>query len=111
MNPYRQANHAITGPDLASGQTTRQATHGLEVVYYLRLPDGRIKIGTSTDVLARLNRHRKRWGNVTVLAIEFGGRNLERQRHLEFAEYLAAGREIFTPGPRLAEHLKALQCA
>ena len=92
----------------SDGQTAKQATNGVAVVYYLRLPDGRIKIGTSRDVLTRLTRHRKRFGDVEVLAIEFGGRDLESQRHREFADLLDEGREIFRPDSRLAEHIATL---
>lgn len=92
--------HIKTTPD-----SKRRTSHGIEVVYYLRLPDGRIKIGTSRDFLARVRRHRKRWGDVEVLAIEFGGRDLERQRHAEFADYRPDATELFHCGPRLAEHI------
>lgn len=92
-----------TSPD-----SKRRTSHGIDVVYYLRLPDGRIKIGTSRDFLARVRRHRKRWGDVEVLAIEFGGRDLERQRHIEFADYRPGASELFDCGPRLAEHIAGL---
>ncbi len=92
-----------TSPD-----SKRRTSHGIDVVYYLRLPDGRIKIGTSRDFLARVRRHRKRWGEVEVLAIEFGGRALERQRHIEFADYRPGASELFDCGPRLAEHIAGL---
>ena len=108
MTVYRQSSHAVHGTDVADGLTDAQATRGIAVVYYLRLPDGRIKIGTSRDALARLARHRRRFGDVAVLAVEFGGRDLEALRHQQFAHLLVEGREIFSAGPDLMRHVEVL---
>lgn len=92
-----------------AGQTTHQATVGVEVVYYLLLPDGNIKIGTSSNALERMAKHRRTSGYQEVLAIEFGGAELERQRHQEFAHLRVSRAENFLPSPELINHIDALR--
>lgn len=94
-----------------SPQTDRQATQGVEVVYYLRLPDGLIKIGTSRRALERLSTHRRKTGVDEVLAVEFGGRDLERQRHEQFAAEREGRREHFTASDALMSHIQSLRDA
>jgi hypothetical protein len=95
----------------ASTQTDRQATKGVDIVYYLLRADGTIKIGTSRRPLTRLAEHKRRGENGEVVAIEFGGRDLERQRHLEFA-HLRDGRfEHFDAAPDLMAHIATLRKA
>jgi hypothetical protein len=74
----------------------------VEVVYYLRYRD-RVKIGTTRNPRQRLSaiRHEQ------LLAFEPGGRDVERRRHGEFAEFREGG-EWFTADERLLAHAAAL---
>jgi hypothetical protein len=74
------------------------------VVYYLMI-DGLVKIGFASNIAKRLASYPP---NSRLLGTEPGGRDLESTRHREFAEYLSAGREWFTPGPRLRHHIEGL---
>ena len=95
----------------SSAETARKATDGVEVVYYLRFTDGLVKIGTSRQALERLAKHRRTKGDVEVLAVEFGGRDLERQRHEQFAHLRPTRHEHFTPAPELMDHIESLRQA
>ena len=69
------------------------------VIYYIRWGD-RIKIGTSENVRQRLHN----LYHDEVLALEPGGRTLERRRHAQFADYkLPKYKEWFTVAPALIE--------
>ena len=94
-----------------SAQTTRQATRGIEVVYYLKLADGNIKIGTSRQAVDRLRQHRKRFGDFEPLAVELGGRDLEAERHRQFAHLRVGRAEHFQPGPDLLDLIDSLRSA
>lgn len=78
-------------------------------VYYVRLGNGDIKIGTTTMLKQRMQALHL-W-LTDVLAVEPGGRDVERQRHLQFAEERlsrsgrGAQREDFEPSERLIEHI------
>lgn len=71
-------------------------------VYYLRVGD-QIKIGFSTDVRRRLRSYPP---GSELLALEPGDKKLERRRHNEFFEWLAAGREWFEPSDELLKHIQ-----
>ncbi|MFC5789701.1 GIY-YIG nuclease family protein, partial [Agromyces tardus] len=75
------------------------------VVYYVQFRDV-VKIGTTADL------HRRLRGipHERLLAIEFGGRELEVQRHAQFAEYRRVG-EWFTACPQLDNHVRQLRAA
>jgi hypothetical protein len=74
----------------------------IDVVYYLRWRD-RIKIGTTHRPRQRLAaiRHEE------LLAFERGARDLEQQRHREFAD-LREGGEWFRADTRLRDHAEAV---
>lgn len=91
--------------------STRLATQGMDIVYYLELPDGRIKIGTTNRPLDRISEHGRKSGTTKVLAIEFGGRDLERQRHADFADDRDGRAEHFTPSDALMAHIATLRQA
>lgn len=94
-----------------SGTTSlRRATNGVEVVYYAALPDDLIKIGTSANVLRRASQHGLA-GRDSLLAIEFGGRALERARHHQFAHLRVGKTERFTSAPDLLAHIEQLRQA
>lgn len=74
----------------------------VEVVYYLRWKD-RVKIGTSANPQQRLA---ALWHD-ELLALELGGREIERTRHRKFA-HLREGGEWFRADPELLAHARAL---
>lgn len=75
------------------------------VVYYLQLGE-HVKIGYTGNLRKRLKDYPL---NRRLLAYEPGDGNVEGQRHFQFREYLAVGKEYFTPGPKLIEHLNQLR--
>ena len=77
-------------------------------VYYVRIGD-HVKIGFTTRLRQRLSDLRVDHEN--LLAVEPGGRELETQRHREFAAERVGKRENFNPSPRLLAHIKALSIA
>lgn len=87
----------------------RAAQQEQSVVYYIRLGD-RVKIGTTVNLRARMGSFMVT--DEALLATEPGGRELEAQRHQEFAEERVveqggAGRrrELFNPSIRLLAHI------
>lgn len=78
------------------------------VVYYARIGDV-IKIGFTTNLVERLRALRVQPGG--LLAVEPGGRDVERSRHLEFADERYGAREDFAMSTRLMAHIEALQPA
>lgn len=82
-----------------------RAAPAAEPVVYFVMIDGLVKIGYTSDLTARLRTYPP---TAQLLATEPGGRERERTLHAEFGEYLSAGREWFTPGPRLRGYIEAL---
>lgn len=77
----------------------QRALNRQAVVYYIRR-DSRIKIGTTTNMQARM-------GSLQpdeILATEPGGRQVERGRHQQFAHLRYRG-EWFTPADDLLAHI------
>lgn len=75
-------------------------------VYYARIGDI-IKIGFTRHLWARMRALRV--SHLDLLAVEPGGREVERARHLEFrAERAHARMENFHPSERLLGHIAAL---
>lgn len=68
-------------------------------VYYLRVGE-RIKVGYSVDVKRRMRAYPP---GSDLLAVEPGDRELETQRHRQFAGSRTDGREWFRPTPDLLE--------
>lgn len=80
----------------------------IPLVYYVTRSDrpGEVKIGTSTNVMRRAVDLRE--GHVvTLLAVEPGGRDLERKRHGMFAPMRLDG-EWFTLGAPIIYHVMEL---
>jgi hypothetical protein len=75
------------------------------VVYYIQVGKY-IKIGTTKDVDKRLQQYPP---DSELLAIEPGSFTIEDMRHKQFAKYLAARNEWFSPGPKLMQHIAGLQ--
>ena len=78
-----------------------------EFVYYLMLRPSALKIGMITCLIQRINSLRT--DLQYVVALEVGGRELERQRHKQFAAERFGRREDFHVSERLKAHIKALQ--
>lgn len=76
------------------------------VVYYLRTPSGRVKIGYTANLKRRLVQLRARAAD--VLAYEPGGRDVEARRHAEFADARVGRTEDFDVSDDLARHLATL---
>lgn len=75
------------------------------VVYYGQIGD-HIKIGTTTNLKSRMVAYPP---NRRLLATEPGYEDVEAARHREFADLLDMGREWFTPGARLINHINNLR--
>lgn len=90
----------------AEGALPRSKTAHDAIVYYLRLADGRIKIGTTTNLKVRMADLRRDMDQ--VLATEPGGRDVEALRHRQFSEVREGRREDFNPSPALMEHVAGL---
>ena len=110
-----EQQHAAWRPSEVSAEqiaALAQARADQAVVYYIRLPGDRIKIGTTTNMTIRLTGlrvHRE-----DVLATEPGGYDLERARHQQFdgLRYPSVrGRrtEDFKPGQVLLDHIAMLR--
>jgi hypothetical protein len=88
-----------------------EATKGLEVVYYIELERDIIKIGTSTNLAQRIRKHGfsllRNEGR--LLAVEFGSRELEHQRHEQFSDVRIGKTELFHVSPALRDHVMALR--
>lgn len=75
------------------------------VVYYIRV-GSLVKIGVTTGLTHRIKAYPP---DATLLATEAGDRAVERQRHEQFAESLAHGREWFFPSAALIAHINLLR--
>ena len=73
------------------------------VVYYARMLTGRIKIGYTTDLYSRAAA--LRISHDAVLAFEPGGRDVELQRHRQFAATRHGRTEEFDESPDLLGHM------
>jgi hypothetical protein len=89
---------AYTDEEFADAKAAREVGW----VYYLRVGD-QVKIGFSSDVRRRLRAYPP---GSELLAVEPGDKKLERRRHNEFFEWLAAGREWFEPSAELLKHIQ-----
>jgi len=76
----------------------------VEVVYYIRFGD-RMKIGTSSNLRQRMG---QLW-HEELVAIERGGRDRERARHAQFANYRLGASEWFELAPELLAHAETLR--
>lgn len=75
-------------------------------VYYVRLGD-HIKIGYTVNMTQRMNALRADLSQ--VLATEPGGRELEAERHQQFAAERVSRREDFNPSRRLLAHIEEIR--
>lgn len=78
------------------------------VVYYLRLGNGDIKIGYTSNLPERMRALRARPGD--LLAVEPGAREKEKERHQQFASLRRESWwEDFEPAPELLRHIEAVR--
>lgn len=75
-------------------------------VYYLMVGPNTVKIGTTTQLQERIRQLRTELQY--VVAIERGGRDVERQRHLEYATERIGRKEDFIVSERLQAHIEKL---
>lgn len=76
-------------------------------VYYVRIDSERIKIGFSSNLRSRMSGLRVHPSS--LLACEPGGRELEKDRHEQFAAYRLGRSEDFTPEPRLMDWISQVR--
>lgn len=94
-------------PDAEAREKRRSEAYAAQsVVYYVRIGD-HVKIGTTTNLHQRLNS--LRIDHDALLATEPGSYELERRRHLEFADERVGRREDFNPSRRLLAHIDAVR--
>jgi hypothetical protein len=85
--------------------TRREALDMLPpMVYFVRMPDGIIKIGHSGNLGQRINAL-----GGELLAFKPGDRADERSHHERFAHLLERGREWFRPGDDLLDYINELR--
>lgn len=84
-----------------------ERSRSIGMIYFLRV-DGLVKIGWAYDLEKRLEAYPP---TATLLAVKPGTRADERTLHGLFNEYLEHGREWFTPGPFLLEHIEQVVAA
>lgn len=83
-------------------QARRERTTRNGVVYYVQIDPQRIKIGYTSNLKARLSALRLQPSS--LLAMEPGDSELERERHRQFGgERIVSNREDFAPSERLLE--------
>ena len=99
---HKHVKDALTMPSEPTPRPERPA-----YVYYLIIGPSTVKIGVTTCLIQRLNALRSELQY--VVAIERGGRELERARHKEFAVERIRRREDFRLSERLKQHIEALQ--
>lgn len=89
-------------------QTARQRPKYVSYVYYLMRGPHTVKIGSTVDLPGRMH---ALYSEVQyVVAIEYGDRSIEHQRHQEFTEErIRSRREDFLLSDRLKAHISALQ--
>lgn len=76
------------------------------MVYYLVLSPVTVKIGTTINLRQRMSALRTEMQY--VIALEPGGRELERKRHLQFKDERRGHREDFTLSDALKRHIDEL---
>lgn len=98
-----------TTAPLAQRFTNRRPSVENAVVYYIRLAEDAIKIGTTTDIKRRVRDMYRRPEDVIVT--EPGDARLEAVRHKQFAADKIdwpGSREVFRLSPTLSSHIEML---
>lgn len=101
----RKAERERKEADRRQRQRDRQS-----VVYFIRIPGDRIKIGRSCRLRERLNTHRRTFGEVEFLLTIPGSKDVEAETHRRFAAHLVDGEhEIFLADPELLAWIERRQ--
>ncbi len=99
--------------DVAVANMARAVAHGTKPqgeVYYARLTGGRVKIGFSTNVSARMRSLRTTDPGLELLATEDGTADLERRRHAQFDHLrIDPNHEVFTLGADLSAWIDVIR--
>lgn len=77
----------------------------LSLIYYIRRPDGLIKIGTTWRLTHRMSALRREHGELQLLVTHSGRYETERELHDRFAELRVTG-EWFTARKRLTDWIR-----
>jgi hypothetical protein len=117
LNSHMPAPDDMTGRIILSARAFEQASKGpvqrakpddaklppppTAVIYYLQV--GKlVKIGYTANLMQRMDNYPP---DSKLLAVEPGGKGLERQRHGQFHHALGRAREWFTPDDELLGHI------
>lgn len=79
----------------------QRLTETKSVLYAIRLSDGLIKIGWTSNLLSRWRWLKTRQGAHEFLAFTFGTREDEGRVHRCLADHVARGREYYHPTPEV----------
>lgn len=101
--PEREARRAEW---VAIEQTKDDWSRSRSVVYYVRL-DRHVKIGYTVNLTPRISSLRV--DRDAVMAVEPGWREVEAERHQQFAEERVGKREDFNPSRRLLAHIDVVR--
>lgn len=101
--PIGDSEHVATLVALANEEAEKKRAES-GIVYYIRFSD-RVKIGFTTSLRSRL----LALPVDEVLAAEPGTYDLETERHRQFAQDLAAGREWFNLSDALRAHVTSVR--
>lgn len=107
MTELREIEKAAVSEFVAANPRATKLAEGVApahepLVYYVRFRD-RIKIGTSTNIQARL----RSIPHEALLGTEPGGIDVERRRHRQFADERTNG-EWFTATSRILQHIESI---
>jgi hypothetical protein len=94
----------MLGPDEPAEPALRPERQAF--VYYLMLTPTTVKIGTTRDLKSRIGQHGSELQY--VVALELGGRELERHRHDQFPMERHGVREVFTISAALKRHIESI---
>lgn len=103
----RQAEQTERLPRETMAAFRSAALDDQSVVYYVRLPGDRIKIGTTVNLATRLGGLRVKAD--ALLATEPGSYDLEKVRHKQFASDRIGRIEDFRPSETLMSHIDMLR--
>jgi hypothetical protein len=98
----------VTPEVLAARAETRRRYEEQAVVYYMKIGP-HIKIGTTKNLRERIKA--LRCDPIDLLATEPGGREVEAERHRQFADDRLGRREDFKPSRRLLAHIRDVLAA
>jgi hypothetical protein len=103
----QQRRHAVTAKP--RGETPTEIARDLgPCVYFLRTPDGLVKVGHTGNIAER-KRGQTEDGWRSVLAVVPGTLDDERALHHQLTEHRARGREFYHPVPAVLAEVNAIR--